>query len=497
MLGQLLDGRYKIIRVLGAGGFGQTFIAEDTKLYNSQCVVKQLKPMSTDTNTLQVARRLFEAEAQLLHKLGTHDQIPQLLAHFEENQEFFLVQQFIDGHPLSDELRPGTKFNEVEVISLLENILQPLTFVHQNQVIHRDIKPPNLIRRHSDNKVVLIDFGAVKQISTQVTNGEGVTKMTVGIGTAGYMPSEQSRGSPRLSSDVYAVGMIGIQALTGLMPHQLQEDIETAEIVWRNLVPVSTALADILDRMVRYDFRQRYQSAAEALAAIQQLNNAAYAPTQVSAPEYIATLPSTNTGDTPRPQPVNSEPPLYSPPPTVPPQYRQEVPQAVVSSSPPTPVSTNRPQIGAGFYFQWILANIGGLITALIVAVIVQMSLHTGTPNLFRRVLMMGGAGATIGGMQSLVLRQQIPLSEKWWIAGTTIGFCISVFLSGTNPYNALFWVGPIVGIIQWFMLRRFVKQSGWWVLVNAIFGGLGGIMSGAVLILLLGNQKSIESKNP
>jgi serine/threonine-protein kinase len=241
----------------------------------------------------------------------------------------------------------------------------------------------------------------------------------------------------------------------------------------------------------------------EALAAIQQLNNAAaFAPTQISTPEYTPTIP--NTGSEPPlysppptvpPQyrqevPQPSEQPQYSPQPVIPPQYRQEVPQQSVSS---TPASTDKPPIGAGFYFQWIAANIG----ALIVAAIVQMSLHTGVPNLLRRLLMMAGAGATIGGMQSLVLRQQIPLSEKWWIGGTTIGFVVSVFLIRSNPYDAVGWSGPIVGIIQWWILRRYVKQSGWWVLVNTFFGGLGGIMSGAVLILLLGNKKSLESKKP
>ncbi|NJL10998.1 MAG: serine/threonine protein kinase, partial [Calothrix sp. SM1_7_51] len=222
MLGQLLDGRYKIIYALGAGSFGHTFVAEDTKLYNSRCVVKQLKPLLTDPKSLQIARRLFESEAQLLHLLGSHDQIPQLLAHFEENQEFYLVQQYIPGNTLGEELIQGKQLTEAEVIALLQTILEPLSFVHQNNVVHRDIKPDNLIRRQSDaarlslrdRKIVLIDFGAVKQIGSQLLNLQGQTKYTVAIGTPGYMPSEQACGNPRYSSDIYAVGMIGIQALT-------------------------------------------------------------------------------------------------------------------------------------------------------------------------------------------------------------------------------------------------------------------------------------------
>ncbi|MFN6562119.1 MAG: protein kinase domain-containing protein [Nostoc sp. ChiSLP01] len=472
MLGHLLDGRYKIIRVLGSGGFGQTYVAEDTKLYNSLCVVKQLKPMATDPMTLQVARRLFESEAQLLHKLGTHDQIPQLLAHFEVNQEFFLVQQFIDGHPISDELTLGKRLSEADTISLLENILQPLQFVHQNNVIHRDIKPANLIRRNSDGKVVLIDFGAVKQISTQVVNGAGTTQMTVGIGTAGYMPSEQSRGSPRLSSDVYAVGTIGIQALTGLMPHQLEEDVQTAEIIWHHLVQVSPALADILDRMVRYDFRQRYQSATEALAAVQELRNA-YFPTQ-----FLA----------------NSNRPLSSPP-TVPIQYRQEIPQTIhfqppVSSPPqPSPISAKLPQVGLGFYLQWVLVNVVGLIGGGIVGAIAHEILKP--LGIF---IAMQAAAATIGStiayMQLLVLRRQLPVSEKWWILGTTLGTCFSVFICRDYPEYSIFWVGLIVRIIQSLLLKPLVEQSGWWILVNSLWGWFGGIFSGAVLVLLLKNRK-------
>jgi serine/threonine protein kinase len=483
MLGQLLDGRYKIIRVLGAGGFGQTYIAEDTKLYNSLCVVKQLKPMATDPMTLQVARRLFESEAQLLHKLGTHDQIPQLLAHFEENQEFFLVQQFIDGHPLSDELTPGKRLSEDYTISLLVNILQPLAFVHQNNVIHRDIKPPNLIRRNSDGKVVLIDFGAVKQVSTQVVNGEGSTKMTVAIGTAGYMPSEQSRGSPRLSSDVYAVGMIGIQALTGLMPYQLQEDVQTAEIVWRDLVPVSHGLANVLDIMIRYDFRQRYHSAREALAAVQQLSNT-YAPTQTSS----------HPGDIPQPQIKSIEPPLYSPPPTVPAQYRQETPQVPPTLPSATPVTVNHPRskVGLGFYLQWVLVNIvglfgGGIVSAIAYGIVQPLGI------IISSQVVAATLGLTIGFMQLLVLKRQLPVSEKWWLLATTFSVCLSVLLSGRKPEYSFFWSGLIVGISQWLILRKYVEQAGWWIFVNTLFGWFGGILSGAVLVLLLKNTKNIN----
>jgi tetratricopeptide (TPR) repeat protein/tRNA A-37 threonylcarbamoyl transferase component Bud32 len=274
MLTQILGGRYQIISYLGGGGFGTTFVAEDTYLPgNPRCVVKQLKPQATDSLTLQTARRLFDTEAQVLYQLGTHDQIPRLLAYFEENQEFYLVQEFIKGCDLSQELPPGKQLKEEQVISLLQEILEILEFVHHQKVIHRDVNPRNLVRREQDGKLVLIDFGAVKQITTQVVNPTIKTKVTVAIGTPGYVPSEQAQGNPKLSSDIYAVGIIGIQALTGLLPEQLLKDADTDEIMWHHQAQVSPELADILDKMVRYDFRQRYPCATEALQALKELRN--------------------------------------------------------------------------------------------------------------------------------------------------------------------------------------------------------------------------------
>lgn len=269
-----LGGRYQIIRKLGAGGFGQTFLAEDLHLPDHpRCVVKQLQPQVSDAESLQTARRLFDTEAKVLYKLGSHDQIPRLMAHFEDSQEFYLVQEFVDGAPLSEELTTGQPWSEAKVVALLQDILQALAFVHAEHVIHRDIKPPNLMRRRQDGKIVLIDFGAVKQVSTQITSPKaGQTNLTISIGTQGYMPNEQLGGTPRFSSDLYAVGMIGIQALTGVHPRHLAEDPRTGEIQWRDRIPnVTPELADFLDRLTRYDFRARYVTATEALEALQTL----------------------------------------------------------------------------------------------------------------------------------------------------------------------------------------------------------------------------------
>ncbi|NMG20031.1 serine/threonine-protein kinase [Brasilonema bromeliae] len=272
MLGTILVGRYQIISHLGGGGFGETFVACDTQLPGSpQCVVKKLKPQASDPDTLQTARRLFDTEAKVLYKLGIHDRIPQLLAYFEEKQEFYLVQEFIEGHDLSQEIIPGKPLNQDQVICLLEEILEILDFVHQQQVIHRDINPRNIIRRKLDDKLVLIDFGAVKQITTQVIIPSGKTKFTVAIGTPGYIPSEQAQGNPKFTSDIYALGILGIEALTGLSPEQLEKDAETGEIIWQNQTSVSQDFAKVLNKMVCYDFRERYSSAKLALQGLKDL----------------------------------------------------------------------------------------------------------------------------------------------------------------------------------------------------------------------------------
>ncbi|MFB2773206.1 CHASE2 domain-containing protein [Pelatocladus sp. BLCC-F211] len=269
--GKILSGRYKIVKVLGAGGFSETYIAQDIQLPGHPlCVVKQLKPATHKPEQLAVARRLFNAEAQTLQKLGTYNQIPQLLAYFEQEEEFYLVQEYIDGHALSQEMPPGKQLAEAEVIEILRELLQILIFVHQNGVIHRDIKPSNIIRRESDNKLILIDFGAVKEVTTQILGSQEQTAFTIGIGTKGYAPTEQCFGRPQYNSDIYAIGMIAIKGLTGIPPHELQKDVD-GDLQWMHKANVSPALAEIISKMVQEDFQQRYQSASEPIQALNTL----------------------------------------------------------------------------------------------------------------------------------------------------------------------------------------------------------------------------------
>jgi serine/threonine protein kinase/regulator of sirC expression with transglutaminase-like and TPR domain len=292
-----LGGRYRVINQLGVGGFGRTYLAEDLHLPgHPRCVVKQLKPQFRSDDTLQMARRCFNTEAQVLYQLGSHDQIPRLLAHFEDHQEFYLAQEFVEGSSLTKELEEGKPWSEAQVVKLLKDILQVLTFVHEQQVIHRDLKPSNLIRRQADGKIVLIDFGAVKQVSAQNYDVDtGLTNLTISIGTQGYMPNEQLAGKPRFSSDIYAVGVLGIQAITGIHPKYFSDD-DKGEISWHHRAGhISTQLQDILDRMVRYDFRDRYPTAIESLSALESLGTVSD-----EVPPAFCTLPNAIEASSPQ-----------------------------------------------------------------------------------------------------------------------------------------------------------------------------------------------------
>lgn len=271
--GRAIGGRYEIIEELGKGGFGTTFLAKDRHLPGDRfCVVKQLKPQARDPKTLEAAKRLFETEAEVLYKLGTHPQIPRLFAYFTEEDEFYLVQEYVKGEPLTKQLVAGEKQEPDTVIPWVIEILKILQFVHQENVIHRDINPQNLIVREADKRLVLIDFGAVKQISTTFIAASGIN-LTVSIGTPGYQPSEQTHGNPKFASDIYAVGIIAIQALTGLLPQEIPIDVETEELKWRDSTNINPNLADVLDKMVRYDFRQRFRSASEVIEALNSIND--------------------------------------------------------------------------------------------------------------------------------------------------------------------------------------------------------------------------------
>lgn len=265
-------GQYRAVRQLGQGGFGATFLGQNEVLPgNPSCVIKQLRPSGTAPQVLEMARDLFEREAKTLGKIGNHPQIPRLLDYFEQVQQFYLVQEYISGATLQQEIKKTGCYSEAGVKQFLSEILPLVQYIHELKVIHRDIKPANLIRRSQDARLVLIDFGAVKNQVSQVNpNPSGQTALTAyAIGTPGFAPPEQMAMRPVYSSDIYALGVTCIYLLTGKTPKDLPYNPTTGEIMWEQLVDTSEHLTNVLKKMLDVSVRNRYQSAPEVLRALE------------------------------------------------------------------------------------------------------------------------------------------------------------------------------------------------------------------------------------
>jgi eukaryotic-like serine/threonine-protein kinase len=256
----VLDGRYRIIKKIGRGGFSQTYLAQNLALPEMPaCVIKHLKPQVQHPQNLQ----LFQAEARVLDRLN-HQQIPSSTDCFEQNGEVFLVQDFIDGRDLGKEYLRGRQWLESEMRGFLRDLLEILKYVHQHHIIHRDIKPDNIIQRKDNGKFVLIDFGAVHELD------KPTTAHPVVVGTAGYRSPEQIRGEACFGIDIYSLGVTAIQLLTLTHPQYLKMTIDH-KLVWQERTMISTDLARIIDRMTCPQVADRYQSAAEVLVDLDSL----------------------------------------------------------------------------------------------------------------------------------------------------------------------------------------------------------------------------------
>ncbi|MEG4117252.1 serine/threonine-protein kinase [Microcoleus sp. N9_B4] len=297
----ILGGRYLPVRLLGQGGFGAAFLARDRYTpAMRQCVAKLLQPsVSLTPPQLKIAQTLFEREAAVLEELGNeHSQIPSLLAFFEltvtslqpgkNDQFFYLVQEFIDGTNLEDEVAVKGRFSEAETVEVLREILKVLDFVHSRGSIHRDIKPANIMRG-KNGRLYLLDFGAVKQVTQSV----GSAKASTGIYSLGYAPPEQMSGQEVYpATDLYALAVTCITLLSGLQPTELFDSYRN-EWNWHSRVQVSSRLAHVLDRMLLSAPSQRFQSASEVEAALMsrpQQNS--QPPTVVVAPPPIPLQPT-------------------------------------------------------------------------------------------------------------------------------------------------------------------------------------------------------------
>lgn len=281
-LGTLLQSRYRVIKILGQGGFGRTYLAEDIGRFNELCALKELIPAQPDNYFVEKSKELFQREATILYQIQ-HPQVPQFRATFEEDKRLFLVQDYVAGKTyrtlLDERLAAGQTFSEIEVFQLLRQLLPVLAHIHSRGIIHRDISPDNIIWREGDNKPVLIDFGVVKELATRFQSKNNIQSQPTTVGKLGYAPSEQIQtGRAYPCSDLYALAVTAVVLLTGREPQELFDDTNLVWH-WQRWVAVSPGFAQVLNRMLSYKPNDRYQSVAEVAKALQaiesQINSAA------------------------------------------------------------------------------------------------------------------------------------------------------------------------------------------------------------------------------
>ena len=299
--GVILSARYRIIRELGHGGFGRTYLAEDINRFNEACVLKEFAPQLQGSSALQKAEELFQREAGVLYKLQ-HPQIPRFREMFrvEKNNKglLFLVQDYVDGQNyrslLISRQTQGLKFSEQEVTLLMTQILPVLEYIHSIGVIHRDISPDNLMLRSSDLLPVLIDFGGVKEVAATVnsqlleTPSEAATvPISTRLGKVGYAPEEQMhRGIVAPHSDLYALAATVLVLLTGREPQQLINP-QTLDWEWSHIITLSPKLTKIIQQMLAKQPGDRFQWVREVIQALNQ--------TQIPPPDYSVTQQPAST----------------------------------------------------------------------------------------------------------------------------------------------------------------------------------------------------------
>ena len=261
MIGTVLNNRYQIIKKLGSGGFGTTYLAQDLQQSNSLCAVKKLNPAHADIKT---AQKLFEREADTLLRLQEVPQVPKFIDYFEEDNRSYIVEEYIAGSALDTLL--SQQWNEQDIFRFLWDILSILQLLHEKNIVHRDLKPSNLIQRDKDNKFTIIDFGAVKELDPNQK------VLATRLFNRGYTPMEQIDGRPQLNSDIYALGMTAIQLLTKQPPTEVIRD-QLDHAISPQAKFTSPWLIDILNKMVRSNFQERYQSVDEVLKDLGQSRN--------------------------------------------------------------------------------------------------------------------------------------------------------------------------------------------------------------------------------
>jgi serine/threonine-protein kinase len=534
----LLNNRYRVLHVLGEGGFGETFLAEDTHLPSKRrCVIKQLKPAML-LNT-PIVQELFEREAAILEALGENNpQIPRLFAYFAEAERFYLVQEHIDGQNLRQKLKKQGSFSEAEVKRLLISLLPVVAFIHNQRIIHRDIKPDNIMLRTEDQQPVLIDFGVVKEVMGTVINSQGNLTQTMVVGSPGYMSPEQAAGRPTFASDLFSLGLTAIQLLTNQDPQRMV-DLRTGDIDWHPYAPqVSPTLKRILDRAISTQAAGRYLAAEEMLADMQKAEGVASSgqtptviepvvsqtdetviplfspppisrpPIAFSPPPIISLRPSTPAPAAPAPQDVQSTnilddsavQPAYSPlPPHPAPQ--QLAPDSWGTASAESRSSSRQDAgrkdpvgsaqsgvvLGRSFWQQWVVANALGFPLGLI------------------------SSGFGWGLLQRMALQRSGLRVSWWWVWGTMLAYLpsyaiLGVFFVGVesaaqvqtlseDEYNILLGTATIagfmiqaglVGFTQSLVLQKRLRRSWLWI-IGTLVATFAAFFLGSISLGLLG----------
>ena len=339
----LLSNRYQVISVLGDGGFGKTFLVEDIQMPSGRrCVLKQLKPIHEETTQLrQLIQDRFQREAATLETLGeAHDQIPRLYAYFSEGGQFYLVEEWVEGMTLAQKVQQEGRQSEATVQTIVANLLPAIACIHSHGIVHRDIKPDNVILRSRDGKPVLIDFGAVKETMNTLINSQAHSSHSIVVGTPGYMPAEQLSGRPVYASDLYGLGMTAIYMLTGKIPQEIDIDPQTGQLRWREHAPnLSAEFGNFLDCATHISTQSRFANVQDMQSILNTLMMSrmtaqASQPTQpVSQPQsaqtVISALPDSPAGNTTVVAPVD---PSYSSTPSQP--YAGTQPQSLLQQSP-------------------------------------------------------------------------------------------------------------------------------------------------------------------
>ena len=292
--GTILQSRYRLLNLLGQGGFGRTYLVEDQGRFNELCALKELNPPQGDY-AFGKSKELFQREAQILHQIE-HPQIPKFRATFEEDHRLFLVQDFVEGKTyreiLDNRKTRGFVFAEKEVVDLMQKILPILTYLHGKGIIHRDIAPDNIMLRDRDQLPVLIDFGVVKDIATRLQTPETLKQSTT-VGKLGYAPIEQMQtGNAYPNSDLYALAVTAIVLLTGREPQELLDD-NTMTWHWQRWCQVSPGFAQVISRMLSYTPAQRFSSATDVSGSLANLAQPGQSGIpQTIAPSDLASMPS-------------------------------------------------------------------------------------------------------------------------------------------------------------------------------------------------------------